>query len=435
MTLRHLIAAGLLAAATCAPAAADVVHLKSGGRVEGAIVARTDTHIVVQTAAGKVTLKTTEVARIEAKATPLDVYREMAAKVKDDDADGHYALGLWCQDHKLFRQARREFEKTIALDANHKGARARLGYVLRDGRWMTEAEAKKADGLVRLGDKWVTEEQRAQAQQRQAAAAWVRRFRQLLARRPVAEQAIASRILEAIGDRPRDIPFAALRALLENLAREAIETSRDRTTEARLAIVGILATDRSDRSAPILRKLAVRDNDPRVRTAAIKALAAQNDVANTAYFTSLLYRFTSQKVRLESNKTRRTTARRVLRRAAEALAALGDPRAVPALVNALSVRFRIQQPDDELPPMNLNFGQTALADVAVVTDAFGNKLTVPITESTNWGLGLTDEREEDPFFFNDAAYNALRKLTGHDFSHDKRAWLAWWYRNRHNLVD
>jgi len=417
-------------------AGADVVHLRSGGKVEGAVVSRTASELVVQTPAGKVTLKAADVVRIEAKASPLDVYREMAAKVKEDDADGRYALGLWCQDQKLFREGRGEFEKAIALDPNHKGARARLGYVQRDGKWLTEAEAKKADGLVRVGERWVTEEERLRGEQREAVAAWARRFRQLAAKKPTGEQAVADRILDAIGDRPRDLPTAALRIVLEETIKEAIEASRDRTAEARLALVRLLADQRGGDAADILRKAAVRDIDARVRAAAIKALAAQKDVENTAYFTGLLHRFTSARVRLQSDKAGRATARRVLRRASEALAGLGDARAVPALASALTVRFQIREKGDELPPLSINFSTNSLVDMAVVTDGMGNQIAVPITESSNWGLDPNLEREvEDPFFFNDAAYNALRTLTSQDFSHEKRAWLAWWYRNRHNLED
>lgn len=436
MRWHRLILTAVLGLAAAGRAAGDVVHLKSGGRVEGAVVSRTDAELVVQTAAGKVTLKAADVARIETKATPLDVYREMASKVKDNDADGHYALGLWCQDNKLVREARQEFERALALDANHKGARARLGYVQRDGQWLTEAEAKKADGLVRMGDKWVTEEERLRAEQRESAVAWVKRFRQLVAMRPTSEQAVAARLREAIGDRPRTVPDAALRYVLEELIKEAIEAPRDRTGDARLALVNLLADSRAGENAETLRRTAVRDIDGRVRAAAIKALAAQGNVENTAYFVGLLQRFTSAKVRLESDRETRNTARRVLRRASEALAGLADPRAIPALANALSVRFRIKDTDDELPPLNISLGSSSVADMAVVTDQFGRTIQVPITENTNWGVDLGQERDvEDPFFFNDAAYNALRGLTGQDFSHDKRAWLAWWYRNRHNLED
>lgn len=430
---RCLIALGLALAAS--QARGDVVYLRSGGKVEGAILSQSETEVVVQTAAGKVTLKVADVARIEARTSPLDVYRQMAAKVKGDDADGHYALGLWCQDQKLFGQARQEFEKAIALDPNHKGARARLGYVLRDGKWLTEAEAKKADGLVRVGEKWVTEQERVQLEQRKELAEWVRRVRQLIAKPPTTEQAITARLAEAVGERPRALPNAAFCIVLEELMKEAIESPRDRTDGARLALVGLLADQRGENVAETLRYTAVRDIDARVRAAAIKALAARKDVEDTAYFVGLLHRFTSSRVRLGSDKAGRATARRVLRRASEALAGLGDPRAIPALVNALTVRFQIKEKSDELPPLNLSLGTTSLNDMAIVTDAQGNQIAVPVTESTNWGLDLTERETEDPFFFNEAAYNALRKLTGQDFSHDKRAWLAWWYRNRHNLED
>ena len=423
-------------AAVAGLAAADVVHLKSGGKVEGTILSRSEAEVVVQTAAGKVTLKAADVVRVEQKTTPFEVYREMTAKVAADDADGHFALGLWCADHKLSREAREEFQKAIAVDPNHKGARERLGYVLKDGKWMTFAEAKKADGFVRHGDKWVTEEQRDTAEQRQLVAAWRSRFQRAISKRPTSQQAIAERIREAIGDRPRDVTDAALHLLLLELVKEAAESTRDRSYEARLAIVGVLADKESPEGTEALQKTAVRDVDPRVRDAAIKALAAQNSTDNTAYFVGLLYKFTSPRVRVRGDKDLRMLARRILRRAAEALGGLGDPRAVPALADTMIVRFHVQEKEGELPPMSVGYTANAMSD-AVMTDSHGNQFVIPVAEGTNWGLdqGQTERDADDPFFFNEADYNALRKLTGQDFSHEKREWLAWWYRNKHNLVD
>jgi len=429
--------AGLLALLTVAgQAAADIVHLRSGGKVEGVIVSRTDAEVVVQTnSGGKVKLKASDVVRVETKATPAQVYREMAAKVAADDADGHFALGLWCTDQKLYREGREEFDKTVAIDPNHKGAREKLGYVLKDGKWMTAAEAKKADGFVRHEGKWVTEEERDTAETRQAVADWSRRFRQLLARRPTSQEAIVQRVHDAIGQGPRDVANIALRVVLQDAIKDAIEARYDRTVDARLALLQLIAEQPCPAAAELLQKTAVRDIDARVRAAALKVLVAQKDVDNTAFFVGLLYSYTSSRVRLQSDAKQRATARRVLRRAAEALDALADPRAVPALANTMIVRFRIQESDEELPPASFGFTSNSIVDSAIVTDGLGNRYLLPVTESSNWGLDQTEREVEDPFFFNIAAYNALRKLTGKDLGHDKRSWLAWWYRNRHDVED
>jgi hypothetical protein len=84
--------------------------------------------------------------------------------------------------------------------------------------------------------------------------------------------------------------------------------------------------------------------------------------------------------------------------------------------------------------MQMGFSSTSLVGTETYTDPYGNQLAVPITEGMNWGLDQSERETEDPFFFNDSAYNALRALSKQDFSHDQRAWLAWWYRNRQPVV-
>ena len=435
-SVARLVACAVALAALLGSARGDIIHLKTG-RVEGVILKKTETELVVQTAAGKVTLNPADVVSIERKAAPLEVYREQAAKVGEKDADGHFALGLWCTDQKLFGEAHKEFERAAAIDPDHKGAREKLGYVLKDGKWMTRAEAKKADGFVKLGDAWVTPEQRDAAQRREAANACLRRLRAAVAKGPATVDAVTKRLMTVLGDKSGEAGQAALRALLAEMTKAALEARRDRDYEARIAVLDLIRQDKSPDALDTLRRAALQDPHDSVRAVATKTLAAQKSVDNVAYFVGLLREYTGPRYRLNGDRRARNLARRALRRAAEALGELGDPRAVPALADTLIVRFYISENADEIPPMSMGFNRYAGGPAGVYTDSSGNQYVVPSGETTNWGLGPNEpERDtEDPVFFNEQAYNALRKLTGQDFSHDKRAWLAWWYRNRYNYED
>ncbi len=430
----------LAAALTLAISAqADVVRLKSGGMVEGVIVKQTKTQVVVQTnSGGKVTLRLRDVATIERKPSAFQIYRDMLAKLSDDDADGHYSLGLWCQEHRLFRQAREQFEKTIAINPNHKGARERLGYVLLDGKWVTKAEAMKANGFVLHRGEWLTAEQLAEKKNRQAAIAWANRLKGLLARAPRNPDTAEQLLRREIGKEPSVAAQMALRSILAEMVEKAEKARTDRDNDLRLALARLVGDQKDPKATALLRRCAMHDPDLKVRQAAVVALAEQHETENTAYFVALLRRFTSEKIRLSGSARLRRTARLVLKRAAQALQGLGDPRAIPALARAMIVHFYVPKEDDAgPPPVTIGFSTTTYVGGQTFIDPFGNEFVIPLTEGSNWGLEppLSDKDPDESFFFNTAAYEALRAITGQDFGHDKRAWLAWWYRNRHNLED
>jgi hypothetical protein len=438
----------------------DIIRLKQG-QVEGVIVEKTPTRLVVETKVGKVVLDPADVVAIEHKSTPLSLYQEMAAKVDAKDAAGHYALGLWCAEQKLFREARQEFEKTVALDPDHKGARERLGYVQKDGQWMIRAGAKQAEGLVLHEGKWVTAAERDAALRRQGALEWQRRVRKAIAAGPMTPDRVAARLAalfsreeakkEGLTPRRKDAKgqkekpelaldetaAMALRAVLSEFVKDALDDRRDATSEARVALVETLAGKPSTETNELLRRAAVQDRSEIVRAVALQALADQDSVDNTAYFVGLLHRYSGPRYRVNGSKQTRATARRVLRRAAIALGELADARAIPALANTLYLRFHISEQAGDVPPMTIGFATPRVAGGTVVTDSHGNQMVMPVQEDSNWGLSGPEDKPpvEDAFFFNEAAYAALRKLTSQDFSTDKNAWLAWWYRNKHNLVD
>lgn len=80
-----------------------------------------------------------------ARETKEETYEKRLAKLGDDDASGHYRLGLWCRRRKLPARATRQFEKTIAIDPDHKGARKQLGYLRYDDQWVKPEEKARLE--------------------------------------------------------------------------------------------------------------------------------------------------------------------------------------------------------------------------------------------------------------------------------------------------
>jgi len=79
-----------------------------------------------------------------------EIYQEKLAQVTEGDVKGYYNLGLWCQQNKLDAQANEMFEKVIALDPEHPGAREKLGYVKYKNQWVKKGEEAKVDYEERL---------------------------------------------------------------------------------------------------------------------------------------------------------------------------------------------------------------------------------------------------------------------------------------------
>lgn len=70
----------------------------------------------------------------------------------DADAEGHFELAEWARKNGLAAEARHHYERAIALDAFHEGARKALGHVFRAGRWHPPERAPAEARPPRDGD-------------------------------------------------------------------------------------------------------------------------------------------------------------------------------------------------------------------------------------------------------------------------------------------
>lgn len=149
------------------PAAADELFLKNGSRVEGKIVEAGNT-VIVEMDVGTVTFRRSEVARIVLGPSALQEFDDKVRALKADDLDGRHRLALWARQRDLGNRARQLLEDIIVSDPDHAAARAELGYRKHEGRWMTEAEVRAAQGLVLFRGAWVKQSE-AQAVLQQEA--------------------------------------------------------------------------------------------------------------------------------------------------------------------------------------------------------------------------------------------------------------------------
>jgi len=126
MSMRPPLAILALLALTAA-SRADTVRLKTGHVLEGRITEENPREVRIRTANGsELTVARAEIAEVERGEAPLDTYKKRAAELKDDDADGHFALAEFCLQNRLFTEAIAHLRRTLELRKDHKEAREKL---------------------------------------------------------------------------------------------------------------------------------------------------------------------------------------------------------------------------------------------------------------------------------------------------------------------
>jgi hypothetical protein len=199
---------------------ADTVVLKTGGRIEGTIsqikiVKDGQTSVITQEALADVSQfkledKGDQVLKVEGsgwtgkivevrvrclggeqvftrdKITSLEKkvsaaekaraeYKARAEKLAADDAAGWLDLAVWAGQNQLKREQQQAAQQSLDIDSEHpKAVQAHriLGHVLKEGKWLTAAEAAKGpepsvneeemikQGKVKVGTRWVDPEEK-----------------------------------------------------------------------------------------------------------------------------------------------------------------------------------------------------------------------------------------------------------------------------------
>jgi hypothetical protein len=158
-----------LALLAVAPAVADEVILRNGGRITGVVVERTPATVVIETGPGRVTLPMSRVERIVDGRSAIGTFGERAANLEAGDVEGWAALARWAEDHELLTQARGAWQRVLAIDPHHPEANAGLGRVSFGGVWMSPEDAYRARGYVEFEGRWLTPAEHEAAVRERAA--------------------------------------------------------------------------------------------------------------------------------------------------------------------------------------------------------------------------------------------------------------------------
>jgi hypothetical protein len=208
------------------------------------------------------------------------------SKAAGDDPDKHYELARWCSGNSLSQHSLHHFQRTIALNPEHKAARAALGYVRDElGNWIPYAVQQRNRGLVRANGGWRFPE--AVAQENAVKAAKVRASQFISEVAKLRKQYFR-------GKNPQEA-FAQLQAIQDPLASAAIagelENSRGngvQPRELRLLWVKLLGSFRTPVAVRALVLAGLDERDSVVREKAIDELKKYGHRSASATYLPML---------------------------------------------------------------------------------------------------------------------------------------------------
>ena len=112
---------------------------------------------------------------------------------------------------------------------------------------------------------------------------------------------------------------------------------------------------------------------------------------------------------------------RAIERASRALGAIGEPMAVPELVECLTLEINYLR--------DKRSSSTARGPLSSTSESTRTISGVPIETKTSSSVSISTtvpDTELVKDYYNDAARLALRQLTGQRFDFERKKWLEWW---------
>lgn len=383
-------------------ARADTFMLRNGKVLEGTAV-RDGKILIITTYGGKTSRVPVEQIAVRVPEPARNEYYARAAKLKANDAEGHFALGRWAvkraaslgpgREKRALEQAgRKEFKLVLKLNPAHAGAGHALGFKLRGERWVPKKAQKQkiatgaqtAKTLPRISRRELLKKLRTPAPE--AVGEWL------------AGPAAAELIMSA--KKNPQLFFALLKA--PQLPRSA----RVREPEIRARAAQVLGRAGRREALDPLIESCLSDPSDEVREAAAKALPLLGEPVGLRRLVDIAV-------------NRRYAWQGPRRLACIALRRWGDKEAVERLLSAFSYEVAGGNPLD--PKNRLRRPKNGVG--------------------TDNPLGLPDNTPQPVSGRNDTwlypALTALKEVTGVSFDageKDVKTWKKWWLLNQDKFV-
>ena len=397
--LLRLTACAMSALLVCA-ACGDILHLKSGGSVNGQILSSDSENYRVRTLIGIVQVARRDVTKIEPAETPFEEYdaRKLQAE-QTNTAAGWMQLADWCGESGLQAQRRQHLKQVVKLDPNHAEARTALGYMKVGDSWVRN----KKKPTSRPAPTPQEEEDAQFASIRALQGEWMRRIR-----------AIETNMLNAnsrrIWERGRDRIMEITDPLAILPLTQTLSTGR---TATRMLLVDALGQFAEDEAILNLTVIALVDGSESVRRRALTILAQSGD----------------PRVAQQVREALKSDSDVLIKNAAQALQVLRDPGAVPELIAVLTaqrdrtVEVPVQRYFGSYPTTFNNGTSISVGGQNLqVRPAFG-------VDRARWAAGVIEtncfERRNVTVFRTDVL-EALKAITGQNHGFDAAAWRRWY---------
>lgn len=380
-------------------ALADEVELTSGKVVEGRVEDLGDS-IKVLRSGGSVTYPKSMVAKITKKKTVEELYEDQSKALRLDDVAGRLRLARWCLEKKIAKEAAAEFKKVVVLEPENEEARLGAGYRRFNDKWMTEDEIAQAKGLVRHKGRWLTPEERdlevALEEQKELEKALLREVQVQLEK------------LRSSDEKKRQDAVAALAKIEDKLKVKAyLAAITSSSKEVRRHVFEELGRMKEPLAVRPLVRRALWDDDEALRDLAFKTLLAIRHPDTAACYVPFLE---------EQSVSART-------RCADQMASFPDLRVVPALLEALENAIASAKAAEQ-------YGQemTATVNRELILQN-GQRVTLPRVVRIK--PDFSDKQLIAKLGVERATIvSTLEKITGQPLGEDVARWRAWLERKR-----
>lgn len=422
--------------ALCPSAFADLVKLKNGGELRGTLldgvksVKSIQGPVRVETLTGGIVTVSPDSVEIVAKRNPLIEVYERKSRFLEDTVDEHWELQEWCRQNSLRQERELELAHILRLEPQHEPSHRLLGHIQHEGKWMSRDDAMASKGYVKYKGKYLFPQEvellEMSQTQRAAELVWFKKFHQWkdwLHSGNSERQIAAKRELDLLKD--------------PNAVNPLIKQFRnDQLDDVRLLFVRTLSRMGGPVAVQALVLQSLFDTSPVVRVAALEGIGKEGRKHAIPIYVKAL----------------KDELNAVVLRAAVALGHLAGREVVPDLIEALvtSHVYRVQVREAaQLAPGAIPVGSTTPVIVEEPVDIplfvpgvpFAMSLSRPGTPYIPGSPGnatqpqvyqqptpvtrvrtvqVTQDHE------NIEVLTALKKITGQDFSYDKRTWRLWW---------